>query len=502
MRLHLSPTVASFLCWSFIFWLFWRDLRQKSNVTSALWIPFAWFVTDFSRPLTVWLTMFGLPVPGGSSIDGGTPMEACFQFGMIVVGLVILGKRNVTFAAILKHNVWIAVFLAYCLLAVLWSDYTFVAMKRWLKDLGLPIMALVVLSEPDPMEAITRLLKRCAYIVVPISILFIKYYPQWGRSYNEWSGAAEYNGITGGKNMLGADCLILGFLFIWQLLRVREVPRRRRDKAWWNELLLCVGFVWMIGWLFYMSNSRTPLVSLSVGVSVMLFAGWKRVRKDFIGTYLLAGILLIWSVQATFDVYGATLKLLGRNPTLTDRTYLWHDLLNLDTNPVIGVGFESFWLGWQNKLPEEWETEINESHNGYLEIYLTLGGIGIALLLAMLFATYRRACKELLINVQAGRFRLGFVVAVVIYNWTEAGFRSIDQVMQMFYLIALNCPKPRLDFEPRAIEEENVEFEPELAESDAGRRRTVDSGRQRTEDEKTGHGERAASKNRKQTSVF
>jgi len=41
-----------------------------------------------------------------------------------------------------------------------------------------PSMALIVFTEPDYKEALTRLMKRCAYVVVTVSILFIKYSPQ------------------------------------------------------------------------------------------------------------------------------------------------------------------------------------------------------------------------------------------------------------------------------------------------------------------------------------
>ena len=49
-------------------------------------------------------------------------------------------------------------------------------------------MALIVLTEPDFEEALTRLMKRCAYVVVPVSILWIKYYPQIGTELRrvEW----------------------------------------------------------------------------------------------------------------------------------------------------------------------------------------------------------------------------------------------------------------------------------------------------------------------------
>ena len=74
------------------------------------------------------------------------------------------------------------------LLAILWSDFQFVAFKRWIKILGHPIMALVVLTDPDPIEALRRLFKRAAFVLVPMSILFIKYFPEYGRGFDQWTG--------------------------------------------------------------------------------------------------------------------------------------------------------------------------------------------------------------------------------------------------------------------------------------------------------------------------
>ena len=106
------------------------------------------------------------------------------------------------------------IFFVYCLLAISWSDFPLVAFKRWIKVLGHPIMALIVLTEPDPGEALTRLMKRCAYVIVPVSILFIKYYPEWGRGFDFWTGAAFNTGITTNKNCAGRRLLDPWSLFL------------------------------------------------------------------------------------------------------------------------------------------------------------------------------------------------------------------------------------------------------------------------------------------------
>ncbi len=79
----------------------------------------------------------------------------------------------------------------------------------------------------------------------------------------------------------------------------------------------------------------------------------------------------------------------GEDPTLTDRTKIWAFLLSMHTNPLLGTGYESFWLG--PRLQWFWQTAglgaLNEAHNGYLEVYLNLGIIGLFLLCGFLIAS-------------------------------------------------------------------------------------------------------------------
>jgi exopolysaccharide production protein ExoQ len=228
--LHLPPHLALFLTLALMAFLFRRDIREKPNVSGALWLPLVWLLIGMSRPFTQWLNIFGLHVSGAASLEEGSPLDAFFYFALAIMGFCILINRQIHFSQIVLNNGWLIAFLLYCFISVAWSDFPFVAFKRWIKILGEPIMALVVLTEPDFEEALTRLMKRCAYVVVPVSILWIKYYPQLGRGFTEW-GAGMNRGIALGKNGLGMDLLILGFFFFWYLLQTWRTDHSETKRA-------------------------------------------------------------------------------------------------------------------------------------------------------------------------------------------------------------------------------------------------------------------------------
>jgi exopolysaccharide production protein ExoQ len=460
IHLQLPPSVASCLTVAFIVFLFRRDIREKADVSGALWLPLIWLIISGSRGLSLWLNIFGLPVGGATSVEEGSPLDAWFFLILIAGGLYVLSNRGVRLSEIVGNNQWLTIFLLYCLISIIWSDFPFVAFKRWIKILGHPIMALIVLTEPNPKEALTRLMKRCAYVVVPVSILFIKYYPELGRAFEPWSGMASSTGITTNKNMLGADCMILGFFFFWHLLQTWQTDRDRRRR---NELRLTAGFLIGIWWLSSQAHSATAVTSLFVGALVVVFVGIRSINKNFIGTYLLLALTLLVIAELTFGISGRFSEGLGRGSGLSGRTVLWTELLKLDTNPILGTGFESFWLG---KRPEKLEGIFNyipnQAHNGYLETYLTLGLIGVFLLLGLFVATFRKTRLELFQNFEWGRYRLGFLAAVILYNWTEAAFKTISPIWFVFYLIALDYPRAYLTVAESSADvvrsEKDVEF--------------------------------------------
>jgi O-antigen ligase len=198
----------------------------------------------------------------------------------------------------------------------------------------------------------------------------------------------------------------------------------------------------MIGWLPKMAHSSTSLVCLLIGVGLMLFLGLRFVKVRQVGVYLVAAVIVGVLAETAFGIHNYVLQILGKDPTLTGRTELWQILLKWDINPILGVGFESFWLGSRvQKLSEMIRGIVfNEAHNGYLETYLNLGLLGLAITAGLIGATFSKARRTLVLDFHFGRFRFTYVIIFIIFNWTEAAFRTHCFPFFIFFLAAIDYP--------------------------------------------------------------
>ena len=307
-------------------------------------------VSDCFEATHPWLRLAGIPIVGGS-FEEGNPVDAAFYLSLTLAGLYVLNQRGVSLSEFAQNNQWLTIFLIYCFLAIIWSEFPFVSFKRWIKIIGHPIMVLVIFSEPDPIEAVLRLLKRVAYVVLPVSILWIKYYPELGRGVDEWGGPMTNFGITVGKNSLGIISLIFALFFVWHLLRVRRTEKSDSRR---NEIRLLAVLLLMVGWCLWKAHSATSWMSLIAAALVMVFLGFRTLNIRLIGAYAVAAAVVLVIAQLTFDVYGKIVDISGHESTLEGRGVLWEELLRYQDSPVFGVGFESFWLG--DRLREFQET--------------------------------------------------------------------------------------------------------------------------------------------------
>src|SRR5207244_8706912 len=131
----MPPSLALLLTLAFIVFLFRRDVREKPNVSGALWLPLLWMVITCSRSFSAWLNIFGLSVSGAASVEEGSPLDAYLYLAVAIAGFCVLNKRQVRLSEVVRNNGWIIAFFLYCLISIAWSDFPFIALKRWIKIL-------------------------------------------------------------------------------------------------------------------------------------------------------------------------------------------------------------------------------------------------------------------------------------------------------------------------------------------------------------------------------
>ena len=447
----MSPGVASLAFWIGIIGLLWLDRDQESQTSRALWIPVIWFLLACSRSTGEWL----YPAPPYAAVNSaqlleGSPVDRVVYTSLLILGLIVLASRRTQVTTILRQNWPTLLFFAYCAASFLWSDYPDVAFKRWNKAIGDFVMVLIVWTETQPSVALNRLLARLTYVLIPLSILLIKYYPALGRMYGRWDGAEYLTGVTTNKNSLGEICLLFGLGVVWRLFDIagdREDAHRTR-----RAIAQCVVLA-MIVWLFWNVNSMTSLTCFLLAGGLLVATHLRSIiRRPSAMHFVIVSIVLISAAIVFLDISPAAFEVLGRNSTLTDRTGIWSLVLKLTRNPLVGTGYESFWLG--PRLAEVWSVfqwQPNEAHNGYIEIFINLGWVGVLLLSLVIASGYRTVIAAWRQNLPASSLRLAFFVVGMVYNFTEAAFFRMMAPVWMFFLFAItSVPKP----EPLAIKED------------------------------------------------
>jgi O-antigen ligase len=372
--------------------------------------------------------------------EEGSPLDRAIYLAFLGAGLIVLLKRKIKLGEFFRDNVWLCLFFIYGGISILWSDFPFVAFKRWVKGLENVILVLAVLTEAVPVDAVKALIRRSAYVLVPLSILLIKYYPEFGRGYDRWTGAAMYTGVGYSKNALGYLCLVCGFFFLWSLFSAMTDKAKQLTK---QDIFIHILFLGMIFWLLMISDSKTSIGGLVIGTSIVLILGIPIVRNNFQRITVLTLLILLVAIfeGVASDLMTDVVEGMGRDASLTDRIPLWGELIGMVEDPVFGTGFESFWLG--ARIEQLWAKHWwrpTQAHNGYIETYLNLGIVGVLILLGVLWSAYNSACNTLKVNMNYATFRLGLVVIVLIYNVTEAAFKGQHFILFFFLLVAVNVP--------------------------------------------------------------
>ena len=421
----------------------YRD--PKSRPSLALWIPTVWILLAGSRMVSMWFKNPADVVRTASQVGEGSPLDSVILAGLLMAGVIVLACRLRRVVGVLKMNWPLLAFFGYCAVSILWSATPELALKRWVKATGDVVMVLIILTDRNRMEAIKRIITRVAFILMPLSVLLIEFYPTMGRSYSLVDVDYTYTGVATNKNMLGVICMVAGLGCFW--LFVKALRDKRRQT---RNLLALGATLATVLWLFVVANSITPLVCFLMGVALIVIVNLPGTHRPSNVHVVVAAMVSAAALVFIFpEIFTSIIHLFGRNTTLTGRTDLWKALVAMDTHPWFGTGFESFWLG--NRLEQLWSLfpwQPNEAHNGYLEVYLNLGWAGVGFLALLLGTGYRHVVDVYRQDAIAGSLRLAYFAAAVAYSFSEAGFRMLDPMWIFLLLAIIAVPTARKDIEP------------------------------------------------------
>jgi exopolysaccharide production protein ExoQ len=424
----MGLTLALLICVAGIAGLFFLDRNKAARTSPALWIPVIWLCIVGSRPISYWLGMGTTETDTLDASLSGSPVDAAIFMVLLAAGVVILLNRRKKTAALLALSVPILIYFLYCLMSVTWSPFHDPAFKRWTKAVGDLVMVLIILTDVQPVAALRRLYSRVGFILFPFSVALIRY-SIMGRAFDV-DGNFMNVGVTTNKNELGLIVFVISLGALWNaralFIHKDEPHRGRRLLA--QGTLLAFGIA-----LLQMAHSATSVTCFVLGAGLMFVTNLKPFRNRPGRVLALSlGVVLTGAIGLYLGGGSALSQSLGRGAGLTGRTDIWEASIAAAGNPILGTGFESFWNANATKVNHELTNRgfrdlpnLNTAHNGYIQIYLDLGLVGLCLIVLILLNGYRYASGAFRRNPELASLLLACIATATFYSVAEAGFRIL-----------------------------------------------------------------------------
>ncbi len=396
--------------------------------------------------LTVAYLLFALvgvepfAMQGGDTSEGSTLSKVVF-LGLLLAAVPVLLDHRRMALRLLRDN-WIAgTVLLWMAASVLWADYPGIAVRR----VGFVIVgfavALAIASAGLPVSRMLKLLGGTLAVVLVADVLSLAVVPHL--AYEDLGA----RGMHLSKNMAGAVAM-LGIVVFLQLLPLAHG---------WRDGLLSLGLAALALGFMVLTQSKTSMGLVAIYLVFLVpLAGalaWARGR----GASLLLGAGL--AVSLALLVVGIegwsgpdVLEVVFGDRTFTGRTDIWTFVLaNIREAPVLGSGYGAFWdVGADNdRLAHagSWLRQvglgvINQSHNGYLDLWLQIGLPGMLGGTAMLLRALWLAARGLLHDSEDLRLWAGWgllfalLAQFLVYNLMESALLSRVHFMNHIFLLA------------------------------------------------------------------
>ncbi|WP_213805071.1 O-antigen ligase family protein [Granulicella sp. dw_53] len=266
------------------------------------------------------------------------------------------------------------------------------------------------------------------------SILFALGLPQYGRDLMGGHSSA-WKGIFSAKNYLGNMALF--FLTVAVAYRPRT--------SFFRSLRLSQIFFCLVAIAFSRAATSYMLTAVYIAYAVVtnILRGFR--KKDYFVTFIVFAVIF-GSVIAMIVLEPTFLfSLLGKDVTLTGRTEIWDAVLgSIAKRPLLGYGYQAFWLGFKGEsyriiLTVTWA--LGQAQNGFLDVTLEMGVIGLALVLLIFGFAFRDGLSCLLGSRDEGLLRavewyLIIVILTLIYNLDESFLFEPKHLGSLMFVIA------------------------------------------------------------------
>lgn len=263
-----------------------------------------------------------------------------------------------------------------------------------------------------------------------------------------------WTGVFGQKNFLAMNMFIL---YIAALGIVLD-PRTNRWFRFW-----ALGIAPLAFFIIVMAKSATTTVLLIGATGAMLghTVLWQPAAKIkhlrlllvlFATVAALAAMLVLFGFLK-FDAENSVLSALGKDSTLTGRTYLWATAERMMAeHPMLGVGADGFWrsdYGLANSITRyfDFEEYVKFSfHNSYLENGVSFGYPGYwATVFIALWAIWRPGANWLKNQTAINAAYLILAIMVIIRTTTEIDLAlEFTATCTLLFIGAARVDKPPL----------------------------------------------------------
>ncbi|WP_088889063.1 O-antigen ligase family protein [Leptolyngbya ohadii] len=340
---------------------------------------------------------------------------------LITAGLLLLRWKKVLH--LVRQDGWIWSIVALAGLSILWSADPPNTRSAVISLVGTTLFGLYFATRYSFKEQL-QLLAWMFGISMVLSILFAIALPKYGIMAGVHDGALR--GIYTHKNVLGRTLPLAGVVFV---LLAGVLPARRR--------LLLSGLAVLFVLLFLARSTAGTAILIVLLVAWIAYRILRWQNERLVPVALMSITLAIGLFMVLSQTIGLLFGIFGEDVTLTGRTEIWPLVVDMiQKRPWLGYGFNGFWHGIQGEsayVVRAMRWPVPDSHNGLLDLWLSLGFVGVCLFFWSYWATLIRGIACARQGSPLNLWPLLFLTYFVLINIAESSLLSQNTIFWMLY---------------------------------------------------------------------